>query len=263
MSLDAILWARGQKVGRGPAKSVLIALADYASENFRAFPSLDALIEWTEQNRKTVIANMKFLQEKGWITDTGERVGRTGQIPVYQINQANGVEVKVGSRFSRRDKSKSTENGTVPNMDDNSTVSGSKESQKRTQTVPETEPVTVINTIEQSGNSSARGTRLPDDWKLTRAMGEWALAEQPTWNAEHVRKIADKFRDYWKGVPGQRGRKTDWPATWRNWVRDEKPLNGTAAQGGMNKQEQLEARNRDVAARLSAEFQAKQAGAQQ
>lgn len=260
MSLDAILWARGQKIGRGPAKSVLIALADYASESFRAFPSLDALIEWTEQNRKTVIANIKFLQEKGWITDTGERVGRTGQIPVYQINQSNGVEVKVGSRAARLSKPKGTENGTVPKTDDNSTDFGAKQYQKRTETVPKTEPVTVINPIEQSGNGSARGTRLPEDWALTRSMGEWALAEQPTWTAEHVRKVAEKFRDYWHGVPGQRGRKTDWPATWRNWVRDEKPLHGGAS-AGENKQESLEARNRDIARRAAEKFNAQNGSA--
>lgn len=28
-----------------------------------------------------------------------------------------------------------------------------------------------------------------------------------------------EFVDYWIGVPGQRGVKLDWPATWRNRVR--------------------------------------------
>ncbi|WP_259462527.1 hypothetical protein [Corynebacterium diphtheriae] len=27
------------------------------------------------------------------------------------------------------------------------------------------------------------------------------------------------FVDYWRGVPGARGRKRDWNATWRNWIR--------------------------------------------
>lgn len=29
----------------------------------------------------------------------------------------------------------------------------------------------------------------------------------------------EKFRDYWSAQPGQKGVKTDWPATWRNWAR--------------------------------------------
>lgn len=32
----------------------------------------------------------------------------------------------------------------------------------------------------------------------------------------------DRFRDYWRSVPGAKGRKLDWPATWRNWVRNER-----------------------------------------
>jgi hypothetical protein len=30
---------------------------------------------------------------------------------------------------------------------------------------------------------------------------------------------AETFADYWRGKPGAEGRKTDWRATWRNWVR--------------------------------------------
>lgn len=30
---------------------------------------------------------------------------------------------------------------------------------------------------------------------------------------------ADNFRDYWSGVPGKDGIKSDWPATWRNRCR--------------------------------------------
>lgn len=28
-----------------------------------------------------------------------------------------------------------------------------------------------------------------------------------------------KFVDYWCAQPGAKGRKVDWPATWRNWIR--------------------------------------------
>jgi hypothetical protein len=33
----------------------------------------------------------------------------------------------------------------------------------------------------------------------------------------------EKFRDYWTSQPGQKGTKTDWQATWRNWIRNAKP----------------------------------------
>lgn len=68
----------------------------------------------------------------------------------------------------------------------------------------------------------ARGSRLPADWTLPKEWGEWALSERPELNREDIRKIADQFRDYWISVPGQRGVKLDWLATWRNRVRDVK-----------------------------------------
>ena len=61
-----------------------------------------------------------------------------------------------------------------------------------------------------------KGTRLkadfelPDDWLL------WAVNEAPAVNATAEAK---KFVDYWVGVPGQKGLKLDWLATWRNWIR--------------------------------------------
>ena len=67
----------------------------------------------------------------------------------------------------------------------------------------------------------ARGTRLPADWQLPDEWAEWALAEQPTWTPSHVRHVADCFRDYWTAKAGQHACKTDWLATWRNWVRSE------------------------------------------
>ena len=71
-----------------------------------------------------------------------------------------------------------------------------------------------------------RGTRLPADWQLPKALGDWALKERPTWTPEHVRLEAEKFSDYWHGRPGAAGRKSDWAATWRNWIRN---ANGTPA----------------------------------
>ena len=69
--------------------------------------------------------------------------------------------------------------------------------------------------------SAAKATRLPADWVLPRAWGEWALSEQATWTATEVRKCADRFRDHWLAAGGQNARKVDWEATWRNWVRRE------------------------------------------
>jgi len=66
-----------------------------------------------------------------------------------------------------------------------------------------------------------RGTRLPADWALPDDWARWAIDQRPDWTPSHVRHIADCFRDYWNAKAGQHARKTDWLATWRNWVRRE------------------------------------------
>lgn len=68
------------------------------------------------------------------------------------------------------------------------------------------------------------GSRLDAEWFLPKAWGEWAIGEGLS--PETVRREADRFRDHWIAAAGARGRKADWQATWRNWIRkhlDDKP----------------------------------------
>jgi uncharacterized protein YdaU (DUF1376 family) len=62
-----------------------------------------------------------------------------------------------------------------------------------------------------------KGTRLPNDWELSLELGEWALKEGLT--RQQVLDEEESFRDYWIALPGAKGVKTDWDATWRNWIR--------------------------------------------
>lgn len=71
-----------------------------------------------------------------------------------------------------------------------------------------------IRKEEPTGSSKKRGTRLPDDFHPDMAAADDAGLSQADAGREAL-----KFRDYWISQPGQRGVKTDWPATWRNWCR--------------------------------------------
>lgn len=63
-------------------------------------------------------------------------------------------------------------------------------------------------------------------------MAAWAREKAPSCGtADH-----ESFCDYWRGVPGTKGRKLDWVATWRNWMRREherraRPAGGKPAVG--------------------------------
>lgn len=62
-----------------------------------------------------------------------------------------------------------------------------------------------------------RATRLPENWTLPRAWGQWAISEG--YSEQVVRLEAEKFRDYWISKSGKDAAKLDWFATWRNWIR--------------------------------------------
>lgn len=47
-------------------------------------------------------------------------------------------------------------------------------------------------------------------------MTAWAARTAPDVN---IGAETERFTDYWVAAPGQRGVKTDWTATWRNWMR--------------------------------------------
>lgn len=85
MSLDAMRWAKKVKTGKSSAKSVLTWLADMCGADHCAFPSIPALAEATELDKKTVQSSLQHLVALGLIEDTGERRGRTRQIPVYRL----------------------------------------------------------------------------------------------------------------------------------------------------------------------------------
>jgi hypothetical protein len=79
-----------------------------------------------------------------------------------------------------------------------------------------------------------KATRLPSDWQPSPDYIAFALTEGLTEQEAH--READRFRDYWPNVKGEKGRKLDWAATWRNWVRrhtdDRKPRGGRGMAGG-------------------------------
>lgn len=93
-----------------------------------------------------------------------------------------------------------------------------------------------------SASTKQNGTRLPENWVLPKAWGEWALSERPDLQASDVRRIADAFKDHWLANANQaKAKKADWMAAWRNWIRGQKAV-------VQPKQEQIAKHNEQVAA---------------
>jgi len=89
---------------------------------------------------------------------------------------------------------------------------------------PNATPIATINhkpitTNHKPKRENKRGSRLAQDWFLSKSMGDWATQERPDLD---VRQVAEQFKDFWVAQAGQKGVKLDWDATWRNWVRNTK-----------------------------------------
>ncbi len=75
---------------------------------------------------------------------------------------------------------------------------------------------------------NATGTRLPADWKPNQADIDYCKTQRPDLRPSLV---ATNFYDYWIAIPGAKGRKLDWSATWRGWVRKESAANAGRTTG--------------------------------
>lgn len=68
--------------------------------------------------------------------------------------------------------------------------------------------------------ASPSGSRLPIDWVLPDDYRAWCEAKHPEIDPDGE---AEKFADHWHAKAGKDARKTDWLATWRNWLRTDFP----------------------------------------
>jgi len=86
----------------------------------------------------------------------------------------------------------------------------------------------------------SQGSRLPDDWFLPKAWGEWALRNFHV-TPDAVRNSAEDFRLHWQSTAGARGIKHNWETTWQRWCgspiqgwKRRQAVNGHAPDLGLN-----------------------------
>jgi uncharacterized protein YdaU (DUF1376 family) len=98
------------------------------------------------------------------------------------------------------------------------------------------QPITDNPTEEASASSERarkRATRLAEDWMPSEADGKYALDKGLT-QAEAQHEF-EKFRNYWTAKGGKDAAKTDWPATWRNWILGALERKGKPNGNGSNR----------------------------
>lgn len=75
------------------------------------------------------------------------------------------------------------------------------------------------------------GSRLPENWQPSENLQSWAESNRPDLD---IAATISTFVDYWHAKPGKDGRKLDWDATFRNWVRGQDGRRFPAKNGSEN-----------------------------
>lgn len=228
-------------------KIVLLSLADQANDDGYCWPSAATTARRTGLNERSTRRTIGELEAAGVLS----RHFAPGKATHYQIHPCHKVTPDTAAPLTQRPRPL-TENTATPDTKYNITIKKHKEPQTlfADAIAPADGMVALPVDFLPDGNGGLvvayrgddqraqpkkpnKGHRLPDDWILPMAAGEWALSEGLT--REQVLREAERFKDYWHSKPGREGTKTDWAATWRNWIRkaaDDLAKHGKRNQGG-------------------------------
>lgn len=221
-------------------KLVLLALADNCNDMGECYPSILTICEKSGLSERGVQGAISEMEKMGLVN----RFMRKGRSTLYTITPAGYAppqEVHPAPRAPAP-----APDAPPPPQEVHPTPAPRA---PITVNEPSIEP--SLNRHVVAGAKKSKGTRIPDDWVLSKKLGEWAHAEKPHWSIDKIRSEAEAFKDYWLSVAGARGIKQDWDATWRNWVRrsNDAPMAGQTGGGyvSVNKQAALEQRNAEAA----------------
>ncbi|HGT3177544.1 TPA: helix-turn-helix domain-containing protein [Klebsiella variicola] len=220
MSRAATDWAWGLEI-KASQKLLMLSLADRADELHCCYPSIQRLVKDTGMDRKTIGKWINQMIEDGFISDTGERKGKTKQVRVLRLN----IEVKEAQKRNSTKFGNNTKNGheTSPILDNKRSQNWDAESVIE----PNIEPTL-----------SARGQFISEAAKRRIGIspnGEIPFPPAFKPSADHVAIASEKgisietellnFRDYHQA----RGTKLiDWNSAFRVWLRNARvnPLSG-------------------------------------
>lgn len=232
MSVYATAWAKRQKTGSPTRKAVLTALADYADEHGKGWPSVGRLAEDTELSVRAVQNALHELVEAGIISredreaENGATKSSLYSLPINaakdrvqdvqgRVQDVQGGRVHVEAGGPQQDVHPHYVE--PPLRTTSRSIANATALAQRAGAQPDGPADIAFAKPLKKAKPPPRGSRIPDDLALTDEWLQFALKDGMT--HETAVRTFDEFRDYWRGIPGARGTKCDWLATWRNRVR--------------------------------------------
>lgn len=203
-----------------------------------AFGAYDLLMDWYYKNEKPLPADADDIYN---ITRARTATEKKNAAKARAFFRADGTHPRCDAEIEAYNAkaSKNREVGRLggrpsnPNGNPNGFHSETETVSKNN---PSHKPLTNIEKEQkkEQARSPKNGSRLPTDFP-DETLLDWAKQERP--DVDSMMEL-EKFRDYWTAKPGKDGRKLDWPATWRNWIRGARasqragPIGGATSKTG-------------------------------
>lgn len=135
------------------------------------------------------------------------------EVTAYRTREAERKRVERDAKRSRSTSENEDLSGWTMNGHDADVRTDVRD--PKTETKTETRSVVTLGSADKP-SATTRGSRLPDAWMPPENVIAQMRSDHPHVN---LRSEHEKFIDYWHAQPGAKGRKSDWPAVWRNWIR--------------------------------------------
>jgi len=228
MSFKATSWALNDAPVDSPVLTVvLLAMAERANDDgSECRQSIATIAAKARVSTRSVQRHIKVLLDQGVIvlgdqTLTGHH--RADHRPVVYDLQ---MHLTRGDILSPRDGVTKTSRGdsggshgvtvVTPRGDSSGAHGVTAVSDNKSLVLPTEEQLVRDKSERERAPASGRGSRLPADWQPSPELITQMRSECPGLDVVLENR---NFEDWWKSAPGQRGRKADWEATWRVWMR--------------------------------------------
>lgn len=205
------LWLRDE-FSRGQAWIDLIGLAQWHESYIRIAGERMAL-KRGQCGWSTVSLAERWKWSRGKVLRFIDELKRDSRIVIETNNRTTIITICNYDEYQNKNTTYDTPNGTTERSSD-STTDGH-------QTVQQTDTNNKDNKINKDNKEKKESKNTGSRFTLTHLPPEWKSfcnEKRPELDAEETFQA---FKDWWSAVPGQKGKKLDWLATWRTWVRNQ------------------------------------------
>lgn len=211
---------------------VLCAIGSFTGKDRSAYPKQSTIADVIGVSRETVCRAISALSDKGYIEVHPQFRTDGGQMASLYFVRLDPCDAEITPPVTEREHGDPSVTPPVTSMDhtpcdayDHTLKTIHKNDTSTADAVAVgAQDALPMQTPEQPKRKApprgaARGSRIADNWAPTPKGYAFAASQELT--NEEINREADRFRNYWLGIPGRKGVKLDWEATWRNWLTGE------------------------------------------